>query len=152
MRHSIQFLRLLTILPLALCWPARGALALDAANPANRVAPSSEGFQEFLQSLWPVAEQQGITRGTFDAAFAGLTPDPAAPAASNSQAEFDKPLKSYFNEAVSRRRIARGRECLNRWQDELEEIEGSFGVPTKNVLDDFAIRTQLPQATTLQHV
>ncbi|MGB6698849.1 MAG: hypothetical protein WBE80_09100, partial [Methylocella sp.] len=90
MRHNIRLIRLLTVLPLALCWPARLVSAPDQANPADRTAPTPAGFQEFLQSLWPLAKQKGITRGTFDAAFAGLTPDPAAPAASNRQAEFDK--------------------------------------------------------------
>src|SRR5580704_8473874 len=99
MRHNIQILRLLAVLPLALCWPALVAPALDQASLADRTAPSSAGFQDFLQSLWPLAEAKGITRGAFDAALAGLEPDPAAPAASNSQAEFDKPLKSYLGEA-----------------------------------------------------
>src|SRR5580704_19235869 len=115
MRHNIQILHLLTVLPLALCWPARFVSALDQANPADRTAPTPAGFQEFLQSLWPLAAERGIARATFDAAFAGLEPDPAAPAASNRQAEFDKPLKTYLDEAVSPRRIARGRDCLNKW-------------------------------------
>jgi len=144
MRHNIQILCLLAILPLALSWPARVAPALEP--PANRVAPSSEGFQEFLQTLWPLAAEKGIARATFDAAFAGLTPDPAAPAASNSQAEFDKPLKTYLDEAVSVRRIARGRECLTRWHDELQQIERRFGVPREILLAAFGIETDFGNA------
>jgi len=146
MRHNIQILHLLAVLPLALCWPARGAPALDKANPADRTAPTPAGFQEFLQGLWPLAEEKGIARGTFDSAFAGLTPDPAAPAASNRQAEFDKPLKSYLDEAVSPRRIARGRECLLRWQDELKQIERRFGVPREILLAAFGIETDFGKA------
>ncbi|MDQ6702809.1 MAG: lytic murein transglycosylase [Pseudomonadota bacterium] len=126
---------------MALCWPLRVVSALDQANSTDRTAPTPEGFQEFLQSLWPLAEQQGITRGTFDAAFVGLTPDLAAPAASIRQAEFDKPLKSYLDEAVSPRRIARGRECLNRWQDELQQIERRFGVPREILLAAFGVES-----------
>jgi len=144
MRHNIQISRLLAVLPLALCWPAHFAAALD--QPANRVAPTPTGFQEFLQSLWPLAEEKRITRGTFDAAFAGLEPDPASPAASNRQAEFDKPLKSYLSEAVSPRRIARGRECLNRWHDELQQIERRFGVPREILLAAFGIETDFGKA------
>jgi membrane-bound lytic murein transglycosylase B len=131
-------------LPLALCWPARFAPALD--QPANRVAPTAAGFQDFLQSLWPLAEAKGITRRTFDAALAGLEPDPAAPAASNSQAEFDKPLKSYLGEAVSSRRIARGRECLHAWRAELVQIERRFGVPREILLAAFGIETDFGKA------
>ncbi len=144
MRHNIQTLRLLAILPLALCWPARVALALD--QPANRVAPTPEGFQEFLQSLWPLAAEKGISRGTFDAAFTALEPDPAAPAASNRQAEFDKPLKTYLGEAVSPRRIARGRECLHAWRAELANIEQRFGVPAAIILAAFGIETDFGRA------
>ncbi len=144
MRHNFQLLRLLAVLPLALCGPARFVSALD--QPANRVAPIPEGFQEFLQGLWPLAEEKGIARGTFHSAFAGLTPDPAAPAASNRQAEFDKPLKSYLDEAVSPRRIARGRECLHRWQDELKQIERRFGVPREILLAAFGIETDFGKA------
>jgi membrane-bound lytic murein transglycosylase B len=137
-------LHILTVFALALCWPARFVSALD--QPANRVAPIPEGFQEFLQGLWPLAEAKGIKRATFDAAFAGLAPDPAAPAASNSQAEFDKPLKSYLDEAVSPRRIARGREYLNKWQDELQQIEQRFGVPPEILLAAFGIETDFGKA------
>ncbi|MGH6847193.1 MAG: lytic murein transglycosylase [Methylocella sp.] len=146
MRHNIQILRLLTVLPLALCWPARGAPALDQANPADRTAPAPEGFQEFLQSLWLLAEEKGIARATFDAAFTGLEPDPTTPAASNSQAEFDKPLKSYLNDAVSPRRIAHGREYLHRWQDELKQIERRFGVPREILLAAFGVETDFGKA------
>jgi membrane-bound lytic murein transglycosylase B len=144
MRNNIQILCLLAVLPLALCWPARVAPAVEQS--ANRVAPSSAGFQEFLQTLWPLAAERGITRATFDAAFAGLTPDPAAPAASSRQAEFDKPLKSYLDEAVSPRRIARGREYLKQWQDELRQVERRFGVPREILLAAFGIETDFGNA------
>src|ERR1700730_16122880 len=146
MRHKIEILCLLAVLPLALCWPTRVAPALDQANPADQPPPTRAGFQEFLQSLWPLAEEKKIARATFDAAFAGLLPDPAAPAASNSQAEFDKPLKSYLDEAVSPRRIARGRECLHRWQGELQQIERHFGVPREILLAAFGIETDFGKA------
>jgi len=144
MRHNFQLLRLLAVLPLALCWPARVAPAVE--QPANRVAPSSEGFQVFLQTLWPLAAERGIARATFDAAFAGLTPDPAAPAASNRQAEFDKPLKSYLDEAVSPRRIARGREYLRAWRAELSNIEQRFGVPAGIILAAYGVETDFGKA------
>ncbi|MGH6830648.1 MAG: lytic murein transglycosylase, partial [Methylocella sp.] len=99
-----------------------------------------------MQSLWPLAEEKGISRGIFDSAFAGLAPDPAISAASKAQAEFDKPLKSYLDEAVSPRRIARGRECLNRWHDELQQIERRFGVPRQILLAAFGIETDFGNA------
>ncbi len=144
MRHNIQIFRVLAILPLAFCWLARAAPAFG--QPAIRVAPSPEGFDDFLQSLWPLAEEKGILRRTFDTAFAKLEPDPDVAAASNRQAEFDKPLKAYLDEAVSSRRVARGRECLNRWRDELANIERRFGVPREILLAAFGIETDFGRA------
>jgi membrane-bound lytic murein transglycosylase B len=119
---------------------------LAQAKDASSAPSSPAGLQEFLQSLWPLAEQKGISRGTFDAAFAGLEPDSAIPAASNAQAEFDKPLKSYVAEAVSVRRIARGRECLYAWRGELRQIEQRFGVPATIVLAAYGMETDFGKA------
>ena len=114
---------------LAVCWPGCLALAQGEASPKDHAAVPSLGFQQFLQTLWPLAEQNGVSRATFDAALAELEPDPAVPAASERQAEFERPLKSYLDEALSPRRIARGREWLHAWRAELLNIEERFGVP-----------------------
>jgi membrane-bound lytic murein transglycosylase B len=147
MRHIIQLLGVLTLLAAALCWPLESSAQLLAETSGTGSAPpSATGFQEFLQSLWPLAEQKGISRGTFDAAFAGLIPDPAIAPASNSQAEFDKPLKAYLSEAVSVRRIAHGRECLHAWRAELSTIEQRLGVPASIILAAFGIETDYGKA------
>jgi len=137
MQMTVTLSLILAALALVFCWPVpfSPALAQAALAQANEVAgmpPPSAGFQAFLQSLWPLAQQAGVTRATFDTALAGLEPDPALPAVSNQQAEFDKPLKSYLSEAVSVRRIARGRECLQAWRAELSTIEQRFGVPPQS--------------------
>jgi lytic murein transglycosylase len=96
--------------------------------PASTEAAPAD-FRAFLQMLWPLAEQKGVSRVVFDAAVAGLEPDPEVAAASSRQAEFDTPLKIYLKEAVSARRMARGRACFTKWRHELSEIERRFGVP-----------------------
>ena len=97
------------------------AFASDGAR-----AQADQGFQDFLQSLWPRAEAAGVRRATFEAACAGLTPDPTAPSASAKQAEFDKPLKAYLAEAVSNARVQRGRAALARWRGELASISNAL--------------------------
>jgi membrane-bound lytic murein transglycosylase B len=146
MWHNTQLLRVLTLLALALCWPASFVQVLAQAKDASSAPSSPERFQEFLQTLWPLAQQKGVVRGTFDAAFAGLAPDPAISAASNAQAEFDKPLKSYVAEAVPVRRIARGREFLRGWHAGLVEIERRFGVPGEILLAAFGMETDFGNA------
>ena len=132
-----------------------GALLAGASRPGARSARKPRGAhtrrasgKEFSRrGLWPLAAERGIARGTFEpSAFAGLTPDPAAPAASNRQAEFDKPLKSYLDEAVSPRRIARGQECLRAWRAELSNIEQRFGVPAGIILAAYGVETDFGKA------
>ena len=115
-------------------------------SPQTAWRPPPRASKSFCKASGRLPTEKGISRATFDAAFAGLEPDPAAPAASERQAEFDKPLKSYLNEAVSPRRIARGRECLNRWHDELQQIERRFGVPREILLAAFGIETDFGKA------
>jgi membrane-bound lytic murein transglycosylase B len=146
MRNIIRFSCSLAALPLVLCWPAPVLFGLDQAVAAGQAALAPEGFQEFLQTLWPLAEQKGISRVTFDAAMAGLIADPALTAASPPQAEFDKPLKTYLGEAVSARRIAGGREGLRTWGAELAAIERRYGVPAAIVLAAYGIETDYGKA------
>ncbi|MEX0752960.1 MAG: lytic murein transglycosylase, partial [Xanthobacteraceae bacterium] len=47
-----------------------------AAAPA---AAADAAFQQWLQSLWPAAQQLGVSRATFDAATRGLEPDLSLP-------------------------------------------------------------------------
>ena len=90
--------------------------------------------------------QSGVSRTTFDVAFVSLTLDPGLAAASNAQAEFDKPLKSYLGEAVSARRIARGWDYLLKWQRELQNIERRFGVQREILLAAFGMETDFGKA------
>ena len=103
-------------------------LASLAAAP-GAFAFAAAGFSAFLQSLWPQAQAQGVRRATFDAAVAGLTPDPSAPKATGKQPEFDVPLQTYYRSAVSAGRIAEGRELAARYASASSTMEGRFGVP-----------------------
>lgn len=142
MRETVKLIAVLSVLTLVIGAPARQVLAFDHAT----VASSSVSFQDFLQSLWPLAEQKGITRATFDAVVTGLEPDPAIPAVSNKQAEFDKPLKAYLADAVSARRIARGREVMLAFAPELAAIEQRYGVPAAIIIAAYGIETDYGKA------
>ena len=135
----------LAFLALAFGSPAAFPPVFAGTHDAARV-PSAASFQEFLQTLWPLAGQSGVSRTTFDVAFVSLTLDPGLAAASNAQAEFDKPLKSYLGEAVSARRIARGWDYLLKWQGELQNIERRFGVQREILLAAFGMETDFGKA------
>lgn len=135
---ALPWLALFSLAPLA---PLSGGPLLP-----DKPAASVAAFQQYLQALWPLAEQKGISRATFDAALSGLEPELSVPAASEKQAEFERPLKSYLEEAVSARRVARGRAYLQTWKAELSEIERRFGVPAAIVLAAYGIESDYGKA------
>src|ERR1700688_4856950 len=71
-------LRLLVLVLLALCLPARAQ------------APQ-QSFAAFTAKLWPDAQAKGIARATFDTAMQGVTPDQRVIAATKRQPEYGKP-------------------------------------------------------------
>jgi lytic murein transglycosylase len=109
-----------------------------------RAAPKpddAQAFADFLRSLWPAAEAQGVRRETFDAVTTGLTFDPSVPSGASTQAEFDRPLHVYLANAVTPQRILRGRQEAARWQGELQTIEAKFGVPGEILLAAWGMET-----------
>jgi membrane-bound lytic murein transglycosylase B len=103
-------------------------------NGAAGAAPSGSAFRLFLENLWPQAKARGISRATFDAAFAGLSEDLSVPAQIGKQPEFEQPLSAYFAQAVSATRISRGEALLRQYRSELGEIERRYGVPREILL------------------
>jgi lytic murein transglycosylase len=115
---------LLALLPL----PARAA---DAA------------FTQFIASLWPEAQKEGVSRATFDTETRGLEPDynlpdlilPGRPATgAPSQAEFVQVPADYIKEASIARLAADGQKLLAQYRPALSAIETRFGVPATVVL------------------
>jgi len=109
----------------------RGEPIATAQNAPPQAGSRGEesAFRTFLETLWPQASARGVSRATFDQAFAGLTEDLSAPAAVGKQPEFERLLSAYFTEAVSPTRIARGQAFAQRYRRELAEIEHRYGVP-----------------------
>src|ERR671921_972740 len=68
---------------------------------AQQPAPRDTAFEKFLAELWKDAQVKGITRATFDRAFAGLTPDPRVIATTKKQPEYNKPAGLYVNQIAS---------------------------------------------------
>src|SRR6516225_7184866 len=89
---------------------------------------SGESFAAFLEALWPEAAHKGITRATFDAAFAGLTPDPNVLAAMRREPEYGKPMGAYLGGLVSPARIGMGQRKSAHWADTLRAVQDKYGV------------------------
>jgi len=92
------------------------------------ISRADPGFDRWVQEFWPTAREAGVSRATYDAAFRGVTPDPAVLEKARYQPEFVTPLWDYVETRVSEKRIADGRDMLIRNRDLLDRIEASYGV------------------------
>ena len=85
-------------------------------------------FNAFLEALWPEAAHKGITRATFDAAFAGLTPDPNVLAAMRREPEYGKPMGAYMTGLVSPGRVSMGLRKSAQFASTLRAVQDKYGV------------------------
>ncbi|KAF0229471.1 MAG: lytic murein [Beijerinckiaceae bacterium] len=116
------------------------------ATPA--AVPVSQGdFSGFISRLWPDAQRQGVSRKTFDAAFAGVTPDPSVIALTKKQSEFVKPIWSYLDSAISAARLERGRAAAEQYASVLADLERKYGVDRRAVLGVWGMETNFGSYT-----
>ena len=98
------------------------------AATANKTAkPQQAAFREFINTLWPLAQAHGVSRPTFDGAFAGVSFDPKVVQSALSQPEFVRPIWDYVKSAVSPERVARGRDRAHSealWLARAKELYG----------------------------
>ncbi|WP_084731670.1 lytic murein transglycosylase [Microvirga vignae] len=116
-------------------------------RPAQAQEVSEDGFQRFVQSLWPAAKARGISRATFDEAFRGVQPDPKIIALTKKQSEFVRPIWDYINGSISAQRLQRGREMNAEWSKTLAAIEKAYGVPRSVVLGVWGMETNFGSFT-----
>src|SRR6202451_3089121 len=100
-----------------------------------------ETFDAFLTGLWKDAAAQGISRATFDLAFAGVTPDARVLGAMQHAPEYGKPFGAYVESIVSPSRVAIGTRKSAQWADTLRRIETKYGVPASILVSIWGIES-----------
>jgi lytic murein transglycosylase len=98
-------------------------------------------FEKFVASLWPLAEQRGVKRSTFDRAFAGVSFDPKVVAMTTAQPEFVRPIWDYVAGAVSPDRVERGRKKADAASAWLAKAEQTYGVDQAVILGVWGLET-----------
>ena len=115
-------------------------LTMAYVSPAFAV---DAAFNQFIASLWPEAQAQGVSRATFDTETRGLEPDyklpdlilPGRPATgAPSQAEFVQVPADYIKEASIAKLAEEGQRLMQKYRDALSGIEKRLGVPGTIVL------------------
>jgi len=99
-----------------------------AASPSSAATKNPASFAAFIEALWPKAKAAGVSRETFDAAFAGVQLDPTVLERTKKQAEFERTIPDYLASAVSEQQVEQGRALVAKWRDTLDSIERRFGV------------------------
>ena len=117
-----------------------GVVALVSAHDA-RAAVDGETVESFIVRLWPEAKARGVTRDTFDRAFADFKPDPSLGKLNAKQPEFERPFGAYVEERVTATRIEAGRRKAQEHAGLLQSIESRFGVDGKVVLAVWGMET-----------
>lgn len=131
-RHSTSFLA---------CTGVNFGLATAIALSFTQQAHANAAYEKFVRSFWASARKAGISRQTYDKAFAGLTPDPEVLEKNAHQPEFKLPPSQYVVAAVTDTRITTGREMLTKYKDELDRIEAKWGVDRHVLLAIWGMET-----------
>lgn len=125
---------LATLICVFLCVPAQA-----------QSAGVNKQFRSWLEaSLWPKAEAEGISRGTFDSALGDIAvnlelPDLVIPGQkpkppkNQTQAEFSAPA-NYFNEKTLSGLVSGGKARAKQYAKALDAIEKKYGVPRQYLL------------------
>jgi membrane-bound lytic murein transglycosylase B len=117
------------------------ALFIVPAGAEGVPQSADSNFNDFLQALWPDAKAQGITRTTFDSAFAGLTPDARVIAATRRQPEYGKPVGAYVGSIVSSANIAVGSRKASEWAAIFDAVDKTYGVDRWIILAIWGMET-----------
>lgn len=135
---------------LSLRKPHVASFALIVALLSANHARADSSFDRFLDSMWPRAQQAGVTRPVFDAAIKGLTPDYSLPdleipgqpeKPQPGQPEFVQTPSQYLRESSFDRLARRGQELAVQHRATLQRIEKEIGVPGNVVLAIWARET-----------
>ena len=107
-------------------------MTLAGLNPARAESPAEPapvpGFASCLGELTTLAQERGVPRPVAETALSGIVPDPAVLPATQSQAEFVRPVWDYIEASVTPERVATGQAKLAEWSEVLGRIEAAYGV------------------------
>jgi lytic murein transglycosylase len=109
-------------------WSGLSGASGDPRMSADAIRAAAANFHECLERLWPAAARRGVSRETFTAYTARLTPDLRIMDLLDGQPEFTKSFWDYLDLLVSNERIAQGRALLEKYRATFDAVERAYGV------------------------
>jgi membrane-bound lytic murein transglycosylase B len=125
----------------------RALLGLAATLAAYASPAAAADFAEFVEGLWPAAQAAGVSRETFDAAVAGLAPEPGVLAKPKAQAEFTISIPAYLASTVTNSRVARGQSTAAALAAPLRRATSRHGVPGEIIVAILGVESNFGTAT-----
>jgi lytic murein transglycosylase len=114
--------------PTAPEWSGEAGASGHPLMTREAILAAAAGFRTCIEGLWPEAARRGISRASFDAHTAGLTPDLRIMDLLDSQPEFSKSPWEYLDILVTDERLHKGREMLALHRAVFDAVEKAYGV------------------------
>ncbi|MDB5536145.1 MAG: lytic murein transglycosylase [Devosia sp.] len=120
---------------------AVSAIALGAVMSFGAVSAPLASSAEFVRALWPQAEQHGVSRQAFEAAFAGYSLSPKILELTKKQPEFSQTVSQYIARRVTDAQAQKGRAMRSEWNQTLTGAAQRWGVQPEVVLAIWGMET-----------
>jgi lytic murein transglycosylase len=130
---------------LMMLWRGLPILALLLVGGHASGQPA-ESFDAFIATLRVDATARGITRASFDAGMAGVTPDPGVIGAMRREPEYGKPFAAYLAGLVSPGHVVTGQQKYAQWATTLHAIEAQYGVDGAVLVSVWGIESSFGEA------
>jgi membrane-bound lytic murein transglycosylase B len=127
-------------------WSGESGSSGHPAMQADAIRAAAANFRTCLEELWPLAERRGVTRASFDAHAAGLTPDLRIMDFVDAQPEFTRSFWDYLDSLVSDARIENGRKILAQYRATFDAVEKAYGVDRHTIAAIWGVETNYSTA------
>lgn len=109
-------------------WSGESGSSGHPEMTAEAIRAAASQFPACIARMWPEAARRGVSRQSFEAYTAGLTPELRLMDLMDAQPEFTKAFWDYLDLLVSDARIQRGREILAQNAATFAAVEKAYGV------------------------
>jgi membrane-bound lytic murein transglycosylase B len=116
-------------------------LVLAGAVSLGSMPAALANSADFVRSLWPMAEQRGVSRSAFEAAFSGYSYLPKVMELTRKQPEFSQTVQQYVDRRVTAAQARKGQAMRAEWAQTLAGSEQRWGVQPELVLAIWGMET-----------
>ncbi len=127
-------------------WSGQSGSSGDPTMTADAIKLATANFKKCIENEWPEAQRRGVTRATFDAYTAKLTPDLQIMDLLDDQPEFAKPIWEYVDSIVTDERIAQGKAALDQYRETFDAVEKATGVDRSVIAAIWGVETNYGKA------